>query len=289
MADFLRDQVSQGVTREQLEQGITPGFDEALGPGELPAGIVDAAIANGQVASNGYIIIENEIFADEANTGEAGVFVDNAGTIRVIGIAPGGSDRDVAAAVTDIVEATNEVNENGNPLDGGSSVSDPNDIIRAFAEFQNGQTTQLNLVEEGGLPNPADLSDEVVQVDAARVAAAVDPEGQVQLFNAAVDPRGEEARQLVDERGVLTDNGFIIVEDDSITVPGPQDSVVEGGIIISFDNKLIITGSASEAVFGRDFETLAAQDPDTFSDLEGAVVALNQFDDGDFVDVEVVG
>lgn len=291
MADFLREQVNQGITRDQLEQGVSPGFDAIFSPPELPSGIIEAAIANGQVASNGYIVVEDELFADEANVGSSGVFLDIIGNVRVLGVAPGTSDRDVASAVTDFIELVNPTLVDDDPTS-GAFASDPNDINRAFAEFQNGLTTPLEIVEEGGLPNPADLASETVQVDGARIDAVITFDNENLLFQTNIDVPDEEAgaalaRQLVDERGVLTPNGFIVVDDDQITVQAPNGAVIEGGVIIDTVNKVIIKGSGDEAAFGRDAELLEPAIP--LEGIEEAAVAINQFDNGDFVDVEIVG
>ena len=61
-------------TREQLEQGISPAIDDFNGPTELSPDVIEAVIANGQVASNGFIVVEDQIFADEANVGTSGAF-----------------------------------------------------------------------------------------------------------------------------------------------------------------------------------------------------------------------
>ncbi len=265
-------------TREQLEQGITPGFNEFIGPTELSPDVIEAVIANGQVADNGFIVVEDQIFADEANIGESGAFLDVVGNVRVLGIAPGTSDRDIREIVTEEVSRIQE----------GGVVFDPNDLVRAFSDFENGRTTAVDLVEEGGIPNPADLAGETVQVDGARIDAAVSIDNENLAFFSDVDVNEEQARQLADERGVQTANGFIVVEDDQFTTTAPNGAIVEAGLILDIGNQFIIKGSGEEAAFGRDAERLLSD----FADVEGidqAVAALNQFDDGDFVDVEVVG
>jgi len=151
--------VNTQFTREQLEQGLTPGINDFAGPAELSPDIIEAVIANGQVASNGFIVVEDEVFADEANIGEAGVFQDIVGNVRVLGVAPGTSDRELREIVTSEIERLEEGPEEGQP---DVVVSDLNDLVRAFSGFQNGNTRPVELVEEGGIPNPADLAAETV-------------------------------------------------------------------------------------------------------------------------------
>jgi len=70
-------------------------------------------------------------------------------------------------------------------------------------------------------------------------------------------------------------------------VDGVRD-VPEAGFILDLDNQVIFKGSGEEGQLGRDAEVL----PDLLPGFEGvdqAVAAFNQFDDGDFADIELVG
>jgi len=83
---------------------------------------------------------------------------------------------------------------------------------------------------------------------------------------------------------VLTANGFVVVEDDQFTVTNADTgAVIEGGVILDPTNQVIFKGSAEERQLGRDAEIL------TLDGLDDAAAALNQFDDGDFADIELVG
>ena len=198
--------VNPQFTREQLEHGVSSGFNDFVGPAELSPDVVEAVIANGQVASNGFIVVEDEVFADEANIGDAGLFQDLVGNVRVLDVAPGTSDRDLRDIVTREIERveaqTAAAAAEGQPGSGISDLNDLNDLVRASSDFQNGITKPVELVEEA------------VEVHGARIDAAISGNNQNLGFLSDVDVNEEQARQLVDERCVLNANDFVLVEDD---------------------------------------------------------------------------
>jgi len=276
-------------TRQNLEEGISPGFDSFVGPLTISEEVIDAVANNGQVTNNGVIVVEDEAFANPENVGESGILIDLFGNVRVIGFAPGTEQQTIRDIVTEEIDAND-----GSPVGG-----DRNEVNRAFDDFLNGNTTPIEIVEEGGIPNGPARAENTVELDVGRINDAFGLDGNILLAGneGTVESLGfgedfvDGARTQVENNGVQTENGFVVVEDDSLFISIDGSGPVEAFALINIEERVILKGSAAdELVFGGDIEALQ----ENFATLErddAALVtrALDQFEDGNFADVELVG
>jgi len=219
-------------TRAQLAESISPGFNEFVGPLTISEEVVDVVADNGQLASNGVVIVEDEVFLDENSIGQSGALIDLFGNIQVVGLPPGLSDEDVRALIDSEIERTN-----------GNGVADVEQIQVAFNELRNGDTTPIGIVEEGGVPNGPARANSTVEIEESQIEASINPEGVFSLPNDPDQPLllDEEIADIfrgqLENNGVVTNNGFIIAEDDSLFRTFRKDGgAVEAGLFVDIEN-----------------------------------------------------